>query len=262
MTEKLLTYVEDGIARIVFNQPEKRNAVSVDMWRRLETILDKYGEGPSDVRVLILSGAGGKAFASGADISEFEKERSGEDAVARYGALTGRVFEKLAEFPRPTVAQIDGYCVGGGLAIAACCDIRVSGEGSRFAVPAARLGLGYAYEGVERLVRLVGPAFAKEIFFTARRFDAAEALAMGLVNRTVPDGQVAATCLAMAQDIARNAPLTVAAVKVAVAETRKDAADRDLARCDALVAECFASSDYAEGRRAFMEKREPVFTGR
>ncbi|WP_193179655.1 enoyl-CoA hydratase [Nisaea sediminum] len=260
MTDKILTSQDGNIARIVFNQPEKRNAVSLEMWEAVEKALDAYKDDDA-VRVLILSGAGGKAFVSGADISKFESERASAEAVAHYNATTKRVYDKVASFPKPVIAQIDGFCVGGGVALAVCCDMRICGEGSQFAVPAAKLGLGYPYEGLRRLTGVVGPSFAKEIFYTARRFSASEAYEMGLANRVVPDAEVEKYCTEYAEMIAGNAPLTVNAVKAIVNEVMKDESDRDLDMCARLVAECFASQDYIEGRRAFMEKRKPNFTG-
>jgi enoyl-CoA hydratase len=210
---------------------------------------------------VVLSGAGGKAFVSGADISKFEQERASAEAIKHYNATTAEVSSKLVAFPKPTIAQITGSCVGGGVALAVCCDLRICGESSRFGIPAARLGLGYGFTGINRLVQLVGPSFAKEIFFTARLFSAAEAQAMGLVNRVVPDDQVEAYVADYAQKITDNAPLTIGSVKAIVSEVLKDPADRDLERCAALVDACYASQDYIEGRRAFMEKRKPQFVG-
>ena len=163
--------------------------------------------------------------------------------------------------PKPTFALITGCCVGGGVALAVCCDLRICGEGSRFSIPAAKLGLGYGFAGLQRLVQLIGPAFAKEMLFTARLFSAAEAYAMGLVNRVVPDDQVEGYAGEYARTISANAPLTVDAAKAVVGEVQKDPAERDLARCEELVRACFASRDYVEGRRAFLEKRPPRFIG-
>ncbi|MEM6972674.1 MAG: enoyl-CoA hydratase [Pseudomonadota bacterium] len=259
-TDKILTEREGVVARIIFNQPEKRNAVNLEMWEAVEGLLDAYADDPS-VRVLIVSGAGGKAFVSGADISKFESERSTKDGIAHYNAAVRRVYDKVSAFPKPVIAQIDGFCVGGGMALAICCDIRICGDNSQFAVPAAKLGLGYGYGGIRRLVEVVGPAFAKEIFFTARRFDAEEARIMGLVNRVVPAEDVAATAAALAETIAANAPLTVNSCKYVINEAVKDRAEADLDGCARRVEECFDSQDYIEGRRAFMEKRKPNFIG-
>ncbi len=260
MTDKILTERSGDIARIVFNQPEKRNAVSLEMWEAVEEAVTRF-QSDTGVRILILSGAGGKAFVSGADVSKFESERASEEGVARYNATTKRVYDMIEAFPRPTIAQIDGFCIGGGVALALCCDVRICGASSSFAIPAAKLGLGYGFPGIKRLVDVVGPAFAKEIFFTARRFDAEEARVMGLVNRVVPDGQVEAAATELAETIAGNAPMTVASVKYIVGETLKDESERDLAECDRRVKECFDSQDYVEGRRAFLEKRKPQFVG-
>lgn len=260
MTDKILSRRDDGVGHIVFNNPARRNAVSLEMWQAVDRALDAF-EADDGVRVVVLSGSGGKAFVSGADISKFEDERASAEAVAHYNATTARLYERLSSFPKPTIAQITGACVGGGTALAVCCDLRICGESSRFGIPAARLGLGYGFAGLKRLVDVVGPAFAKEMFFTARLFSAAEAAAMGLVNRVVPDDQVEAFVADYARTICENAPLTVGAVKAIVAEVLKDPEQRNLARCEALVKACFESRDYVEGRRAFMEKRKPRFIG-
>jgi enoyl-CoA hydratase/carnithine racemase len=157
-SEKILGHVQDGIGHIIFNNPEKRNAVSLDMWLRMAELLDDY-EKDRAVRLAVLSGAGGKAFVSGADISKFESERSSEEAVKEYGRVTGESYNKLQNFSKPTIAKINGYCVGGGVALAVSCDIRICEEGSRFSVPAAKLGLGYQAKYVKRLADLVGPSF-------------------------------------------------------------------------------------------------------
>jgi enoyl-CoA hydratase/carnithine racemase len=260
MTDQIISRRDDAVGRIVFNNPEKRNAVSLAMWQVAERALDEFGA-DDRVRVVVLSGAGDKAFVSGADISKFESERAGAEAVAHYNATTARFYQKLTAFPRPTIAEITGSCVGGGVALAVSCDLRICGQGSRFGIPAARLGLGYGFGGLKRLVDVVGPGFAKEMFFTARLFSAAEAYEMRLVNRVLPDAEVAGYVADYAQAITRNAPLTVSSVKAIVGEVLKDPEERDLARCARLVEACFASQDYVEGRRAFLEKRPPVFTG-
>ena len=260
MTDKIITEKSGDIARIIFNQPEKRNAVSLEMWEAVEAALDAFEVDP-EVRILILSGAGGKAFVSGADISKFESERASEEGVARYNATTKRVYDKLEAFPKPTIAQINGFCIGGGVALSLSCDMRICGKGSQFAVPAAKLGLGYGFPGINRLVNVVGPSFAKEIFFTARRFDAEESRVMGLVNRVVEDEDVAQVAEDTAKMIAANAPMTVASVKFIVGETLKDESKRDEEECARRVKACLDSHDYVEGRRAFLEKRKPQFVG-
>lgn len=253
--------IENGVGRIVINNPARHNAISLAMWESLGRHLETAAGDPA-VRVLVLRGAGGKAFAAGADISKFESERASKVASDAYNATSSRASELLYNFPRPTIAHIDGYCIGGGLAVALCCDLRFAETVSRFAIPAAKLGLGYGLDGVRRLVDVVGGAAAMEIFFTARQFDATEALRMGLVNQVAsPEelGQVVDDCVSR---ICANAPMTVAAAKAAVRELAKDAAQRNRAAVDAMVAACFASADFVEGRTAFMEKRSPRFQGR
>ena len=194
-------------------------------------------------------------------MSSCETERASAEAVAHYNATTKRVYDLVEAFAKPTIAQIDGFCIGGGVALSLCCDLRICGEGSNFAVPAAKLGLGYGYPGIKRLVDVVGPSFAKEIFFTARRFTAEEARTMGLVNRVVPDAEVGQVAEDTARMIAANAPMTVDSVKYIVGQALLPETERDLAECDARVKACFDSQDYIEGRRAFLEKRKARFVG-
>ena len=260
ITDQLITSKNDGIGRISFNNQSRRNALNYDMWCGLPIVLDDFSKDET-VRVIILSGAGGKAFSAGADISEFAKKRSGEDAVAIYDEAVSNATEALVHTKKPLIAQINGFCIGGGLGVAMTCDLRIAAKDSRFAVPAAKLGLGYKIKGLKLLVDQVGPAAAKEIFFTARQFNAEEALQMGLVNRILPASEVAAYVDDYANTIAKNAPLTVLAAKTVVDEILKDPASQDLELCQKVVDDCFASEDYKEGRHAFMEKRKPNFKG-
>ena len=260
MTDKMLSRKEGGVGYVIFNNPERHNAVSLDMWAATRDILDDFRSDDS-VRVVVLTGAGGKAFVSGADISKFGNERSTAEGVAKYNATTEQAFSGVHDFPKPTIAMIRGYCIGGGMALATCCDMRICTPASKFGIPAAKLGLGYDYKGVKRLINVVGPSFAKEIFFTARQFDAEEAQQMGFVNRIVPDAELETYVKTYTDTISSNAPMTIAAVKFTIGEVLKDESKRDLARTAEMVRQCFASSDYVEGRTAFMEKRKPVFTG-
>ena len=260
-TDKMLATREGAIGWITFNNPARRNAVSLAMWQALGEIVRGYTEDPS-VRAIVLRGAGEEAFVSGADISEFEEKRSSAETTAAYNRAAEEATGRLERAGKPTLAMIRGYCIGGGVSIALCCDLRFAGDGAKFGVPAARLGLGYGFEGVRRLVGVVGPSYAKEIFYTARHFSAQEALAMRLVNRVVADAELEAAVRRCAATIADNAPLTVSSIKLLVDEAMKDPQARDLGRCEDSVRRCFESEDYVEGRRAFMEKRKPQFRGR
>jgi enoyl-CoA hydratase/carnithine racemase len=261
MTSKMLAEKDGAIGRITFNHPARLNAVSLEMWQALAQIMDDF-ERDEAIRVIVVTGAGGKAFVSGADISEFKERRNSEEAAAEYARISEAGRKALQETLKPTIAMIRGYCIGGGLATALACDIRIAAEGSRFGIPAAKLGLGYAYDGIRKLIDMVGPAYAREIFYTARQFTTDEALRMGLVNQVVPEGELEGYVNNYCNTIAANAPLTVRAAKQIVREALKDESTRDMELCRRVVAECFASEDYTEGRTAFMEKRRPVFKGR
>lgn len=260
-TDKLLARKQDAIGWIVFNNPARHNAVSLEMWESLTSVLRFYMQDP-DVRVIVLRGEGEKAFVAGADISQFKEKRSSPEAVAHYNATADEAGEVLRGCPKPTIAMIRGYCIGGGTGIAVNCDIRIAADDARFGVPAAKLGLGYRFAGIRRLADIVGPSFAAEIFYTGRQFDAQEALQMGLVNRLVSARELEQRTRELADTISANAPLTIASVKRALLEYGKDPAERDLALCQRMVDDCYTSQDYVEGQTAFMEKRKPVFTGR
>jgi enoyl-CoA hydratase len=258
---KMLAEKRDGVGTITFNQPDKRNAMSIEMWEGLGSILDAFDADPA-VRVVVLTGAGDKAFVSGADISQFEKNRSNAEAQREYDRLTSAGRAKLAAFRKPTIARIRGFCLGGGLAIAMQTDLRIASEDSQFGIPAARLGIAYGFDGLRKLVQLVGPSHGRFILYTAKRIDAREAERIGLINRAVAATSLDDTVLDIARTVADNAPLSVAASKLTITEVLKDPAERDLEAIAQAAAVCFDSADYKEGRSAFMEKRRPRFEGR
>lgn len=261
-TDKINAFKDAATGHIVFNNPERHNAVSLEMWDAVETALAQFRD-DEDVRVVVLSGAGGKAFVSGADISKFEKERGSKEATEHYNARLKVVYDLIENYPKPTIAMILGYCIGGGLNLATCTDIRVASTHSKFSMPAAKLALGYPFDAIRRLVNAVGAASAKQMMFTAKSIDAETALRLGLVQEIVAQEDLEARVNELAATIAGNAPLTVRAMKfISTQVMLADPNARDLERCDAMVAECFASADYVEGRTAFMEKRKPNFQGR
>jgi enoyl-CoA hydratase/carnithine racemase len=257
----MLAEKEGAIGWMIFDHPERRNAVTQAMWLQIGEILEDFGKDET-VRVVVLKGAGDKAFVSGADISQFGQQRRNAAEVAASNRLTDAARQALATFPKPTMALIQGYCLGGGLAIALMCDLRFASEDSTFGIPAARLGVGYAAHSVGLLQALVGPAYTREILFTGRRFSGEEALRMGLINRLLPRTELASYVQDYAAMIGANAPLTIRAAKLASTELLKADADRDLTMVQRAVEACFDSTDYQEGRTAFLEKRPPRFTGR
>ena len=261
-TDKIQAHVTNRVGHVIFNNPERHNAVSLDMWDAVEAAFSALSADQT-VRVVVLSGAGGKSFVSGADISKFDSERGSKEAVDHYNTRVKIIYDIIENFAKPTIAMINGYCMGGGLNLAACTDFRIISTKSQFAMPAAKLGLGYPFEAVNRLIHAVGLAEAKMLMFTAKTIDANTALRLGFVQEVVPEDELAQRVMDIATMIADNAPLTVAAMKYNALQVVKPNVDRiDLTRCDQMVAACFASDDYKEGRRAFMEKRKPNFTGK
>jgi enoyl-CoA hydratase len=260
-TERVQAWLEDSSLHIRFNNPAKHNALSVDMWEAVPPLL-QLAHDDERVRLVVFSGAGDKAFVSGADISQFEDMRAAREAVSRYEAMAEETLTAIHDFAKPTLACIRGYCIGGGVNVAIACDLRIADTESVFAIPAARLGLGYRYSAMKNLVDLVGPGAAKDLFFTARRIDAVEAKTMGLVTRICPPDALPDLLDEYSKALAENAPLTVMAGKAITREILKPSPELDMALCTSLIRGCFESADYTEGRTAFMQKRKPVFTGR
>ena len=259
-TSKMLADVEDGIGWVTFNNPERRNAISLEMWEGLAVILESFRKDDS-VRVVILQGAGDRAFVSGADISEFDSKRGSAEQKASYAKVAAAANRRLLKLDKPLLAMIRGFCIGGGLATALSADVRFASPDATFGIPAAKLGLGYEYEGLKRLTDLVGPSRAKDIMFSARFMDAEEALRMGLINRICDRDSLRREITDYARLIAENAPLTIRAARAAINEVTKDPEKRDLDTINAMINACFDSEDYREGRLAFREKRKPQFRG-
>lgn len=257
---ELITRKENAVGWVIFSNPAKFNAVTHDMWVALPKAIAAFDTDP-EVRMIVIAGDGDKAFISGADISQFEKARGSAEAQAVYNRAVVDAYEAPVLCSKPVVAKIRGICMGGGLGLAAACDVRIAAEDATFRMPAARLGLGYNFTGINRFVQLLGAANTSDIFFSARKFGAADALAMGFLNRVVPvadlDREVAAYC----ELLVENAPLTMAAAKFAIRQTGMDPAAREMEQLARMLETCFNSEDYREGRRAFMEKRKPKFQG-
>ena len=258
---KILQNVTDGVGIITFNNPEKRNAMSLDMWEGLGHALVELRDDP-DVRVLILVGAGDKAFVSGADISQFEKNRHNAEASEEYAKKSAAQRALLADYPKPIIACIRGFCLGGGMQVAMSADIRFASDNSQFGIPAAKLGIAYGFDGLKNLVSLVGPSWARLLMYTGMRIDAAEALRIGLVDRVLSDAELWDATMEIARTISGNAPLAVQAAKITIKQVMKDESRRDMDAIKAIGTACMDSEDFREGRRAFMEKRKPKFTGR
>lgn len=260
-TDRVQAWTEGSALHIRFNNPARHNALSVDMWQALPPLLAQAEEDEA-IRLVVFSGAGDKAFVSGADISQFEDMRAAREAVKVYEQLAEEALMSIYRCAKPTLACIRGWCIGGGVNVAISCDLRIASSDAVFSIPAARLGLGYRYSALKNLVNLVGVGVAKDLFFTARRIDAAEAQRVGLLTRVAPPEGLPDLLAEYTSALGANAPLTVHAGKKIIEELLKDDADLDMDRCRRLILDCFESEDYAEGRRAFMEKRKPVFRGK
>jgi enoyl-CoA hydratase/carnithine racemase len=258
---KILQSVTDGVGTITFNNPAKRNAMSLDMWEGLGSALTEFRDDP-DVRVVIMVGAGDKAFVSGADISQFEKTRHNAAASEEYSKRSEAQRALLASYPKPTIACIRGFCLGGGMQVAMLADIRLASDNSQFGIPAAKLGIAYGYDGLKHLVSLVGPSWARLIMYTGMKIDSAEALRIGLVDRVLPDAGLWDATMEIARTISGNAPLAIKAAKITIAQVLKDESRRDMDAIKRIGTDCMDSEDFREGRTAFMEKRKPQFKGK
>src|SRR5262252_6231004 len=258
---KILKAITEGIGVVTFNNPDKRNAMSLEMWEGLGQALTELRDDP-DVRVVVLVGAGDKAFVSGADISEFEKTRHNAAASEEYSKKSEAQRALLGNYPKPTIACIRGFCLGGGMQVAMLTDIRIAAEDSQFGIPAAKLGIAYGYDGLRNLVSLVGPSWARLIMYTGMRIDSKEALRIGLVDRVLPNGELWNATMEIARTISGNAPLAIKAAKITIAQVLKEPANRDMAAIKQIGIDCMDSEDFREGRRAFMEKRKPQFKGK
>jgi enoyl-CoA hydratase len=258
---KILKDVADGVGIVTFNNPDKRNAMSLDMWEGLGNALTELRDDEA-VRVVILVGAGDKAFLSGADISQFEKTRHNAAASEEYSRKSAAQRALLANYPKPTISCIRGFCLGGGMQVAMLTDIRIAAQDSQFGIPAAKLGIAYGYDGLRHLVSLVGPSWARLIMYTGMKLESAEALRIGLVDRVVPNEELWSATMEIARTISGNAPLAVQAAKITIAQVLKDPADRDMEAIKKIGTACMNSEDFREGRQAFMEKRKPQFKGK
>lgn len=259
-TPDLLAIREGVLGWLVLNQPDRRNAISGAMWAAIPGAIAALAAEP-EVRAIIIRGAGNEAFAAGADISEFSENRQDSHAARAYEERNLAAFAAISGASKPVIAMISGFCIGGGLAVALACDLRIAAENASFALPPARLGLAYPLEGLRQLLAVVSPSVAKDMIFTARRLAAAEALELGLLNRMVAPKALEGETRALAALIAENAPLSIAAAKGMIgALTSPDGPDR--LAMQALAAQCFESEDYREGQAAFLEKRKPRFSGR
>src|SRR5690242_11893632 len=258
---KILQAVDDGVGIITFNNAAKRNAMSLEMWEGLGNALTELRDDPA-VRVVVLVGAGDKAFVSGADISQLEKARHNAQASEEYARRSAAQRALLADYPKPTIACIKGFCLGGGMLVAMLSDIRIAAADSQFGIPAAKLGIAYGYDGLRHLVSLVGPSWARLLMYTGMRIGSAEALRIGLVDRVVPDAELWSATHEIALTISANAPLAIQAAKITIAQVLKDPDKRDMDAIKQIGTACMDSEDFREGRTAFMEKRKPQFKGK
>jgi enoyl-CoA hydratase/carnithine racemase len=257
---QLIVRREGAIAWLVFSNIERHNAVTYEMWSEIPQRIAEF-DADREIRAIAITGDGEKAFISGADISQFEKQRNSADASAIYNAAVDAAYAAIQAAKKPTLARIRGICMGGGLWVALACDLRIANDAARFGMPAARLSLGLRYENIKRMQEVVPAIHAADIVYTGRQFNGQEALRMGVVNRSVPDEALDATVAEYLEHLTYSAPLTVMAAKEAARVWRQGEHPAEIERVRAMTAACFDSADYKEGRKAFAEKRKPVFTG-
>jgi enoyl-CoA hydratase/carnithine racemase len=259
MNARVNSRIEGAIGWLIFDNAPRRNAVTYDMWRAIPEVLERLSADP-DIRIVVLRGAGDAAFISGADVSEFDSKRT-TDGLEAYDRVAVLAQESLYGFKKPLIAMLRGFCIGAGVSIAVCCDVRIASAKTRFAIPAGKLGLGYRASGIRKLIDLIGPAKTLDIFYTADQFDAERALSMGLIDHLVDDEMLERYVADYCKRVVENAPLTLAAAKGVVRELLRAGDTYNREHCEALVRRCFESNDYLEGRQAFRQKRKPIFQG-
>jgi len=254
-------YQQNSVGHIIIQRPETKNAISQEMWAAFPQMITALNQ-ISDIRSIVISGQGDESFSAGADIAEFSVVRADIKTANHYENLNVKAFEAIAQSPKPTIAKIAGICMGGGLAIALACDIRIAADNAIFALPPAKLGLAYPIQGIRQLLAAVPPSIAKEMIFTAKRLNVLEASRNGLVNQVTTVDQLDETVADLCKTIAQNAPLTISASKQMIDELHSHPENPDLTKLQNWSDVCFNSADYTEGQKAFMEKRKPVFKGK
>jgi enoyl-CoA hydratase len=260
LSDKIISRKDGATGHIIFNKPEKMNAICLEMWEGMRTAMEQF-EADDEVRVVVFSGAGDKAFVAGADVSKYAEERGEGDAQEHYARTGEQALQAIYTSKKVTVAAINGYCIGGGVSVALVCDLRYCSAKSSFGQPAMNIGIGYRYSSLRRMVDIIGYGASKDMLLGGLRFDAQEAYAKGLVGRVLPDDEFQPWLDKIVGNISIGAPLTAEDIKFTLWTYAQDESKRDLDRCEGLFQSCYASEDYKEGVAAF-GKRKPVFTGK
>jgi enoyl-CoA hydratase/carnithine racemase len=260
-TPRLNALIQGPVGFLMIDNASRRNALDLAMWQAIPGLVAAL-DAEAGVRVIVLRGARDLPFAAGADISEFATVRATAQAGRAYERANEAAYEAISRCARPVIAMLRGFCLGGGFGLAVACDVRIAAQGTRFGIPAGRLGVGYPPSAMAAIVAAIGASAAKELIFTARQIDANEALAMGLVSKVLPDGELENETLALAHQIAGNAPLSLTAAKRAIDAASGLPGALHADALGALADACYDSTDYCEGRTAFLEKRKPRFEGR